>query len=103
LDVTLNVAYYIHTSAGFTRFKAYSMIAGEANTYIQCYDTHIIPPNNEDSEPDSEPDKLVITEEGLDNDEDACTPEGANLIDFDNLQATPSHLIERDDLELKNT
>jgi hypothetical protein len=102
LDPASNVAY-IRTSAGFSKFQAYSAFVGEADGHIQCYDTHVIPPDVDDSPSDtSPPSKTTVPVAAPPVAAPQRTPEGATSIDFDDLPDAPN-LIERDDLELENS
>jgi hypothetical protein len=100
LDKASNVAY-VRTSTGFSKFQAFSTIVGEADEHIQCYDNHMIPPDGQEQPPSLD----IITpppDTNPPDDEATKMPEGAILIDFDNLPDAPN-LIERDNLELENS
>jgi hypothetical protein len=83
------------------QFKAYSSFVGEVDAHLQCYDTCVVPPDDEDPATETAPGNTGVPSEGNLNNDDTRSPEGANLIDFDSLLAAPP-IVKRDDLELEN-
>jgi hypothetical protein len=79
-----------------------STIIGEDNEHIQCYDTHMLPPNDEEPEPILETITPPPPEKVPYDNTTKQTPEGATLADFHNLPDAPN-IIKRDDLELENS
>ncbi len=114
LDRNSNVAY-IRTVAGFDKFANYCTLVQDHDIHdsIQCYDSHVIPLDDDPiptdlptegprvrfsiNTPTTEGELPPKAPEGPQR-----TPEGATLIEFDDLPTAPD-LVDRDDLALDST
>jgi hypothetical protein len=117
LDKHSNVAY-IRTVAGFNKFVNYCRLVNNGDRDIQCYDTHVIPPDGKEEHSDDKHSDTdtgthnLPTTEGAEpiNPTKDYVPEGAkmptigtqHMIDFDNLPTAPD-LANRDNLTLDST